>query len=427
LLKTHPPPLLVSLSLLYLFVNHQVLSPLPVGVSTGMAWTSVGGELLFVEASSAAGRGSLITTGQLGEVRVEMERASRWTKYFLVLLLTHSLTPPLLVVSTHSSSTHLLQHTQVMTESITLALSWIRAHSAEVAAVLCRSEQAAAEEAAAAAAAAAGQDGRARRLVAGEDRSSAPSAKEAAMAAALRGGASTEGGSGGGGGGSSSSGGGGGGGGGGPKHDIHVHFPAGATPKDGPSAGVAVTMALVSLLTGRRVRHDTAMTGEISLRGLVLPVGGIKEKVRRLSSVFFCLRLLLLLTHDLLLYSFPLSLLLYLLKVLAAHRGGVTHVILPARNEQDLAELPEEVRGALTFSLCSHLEDALKVAFAGGHSGGKEGSSAAAGQLEQLRGPAAGDTGSSSTTGAIVAPRHALAGCSRGDWAGPFLAGHSNL
>jgi hypothetical protein len=112
-----------------------------------------------------------------------------------------------------------------------------------------------------------------------------------------------------------------------------------------------------------------------------------------------------------------------LLKVLAAHRGGVTHVILPARNEQDLEELPDEVRGALTFSLCGHLEDALKVAFAGGR--GKEGSGAAAGQLEPLRGTAPGDTGSS--TGAIVAPRHALAGCSRGDWAGPFLAGHSNL
>ena len=99
------------------------------------------------------------------------------------------------------------------------------------------------------------------------------------------------------------------------KTDIHIHVPAGATPKDGPSAGVAMFMALVSLMTDRTVRSDTAMTGEISLRGLVLPVGGIKEKV------------------------------------VAAHRAGIKRVMLPARNRKDFDDIPEEVRQQLDVRL----------------------------------------------------------------------------
>src|SRR5690606_2184200 len=90
------------------------------------------------------------------------------------------------------------------------------------------------------------------------------------------------------------------------KSDIHVHVPAGATPKDGPSAGVAMFVALTSLLTGRPVRSDVAMTGEISLRGLVLPIGGVKEKV------------------------------------LAALRAGIATVMLPARNQRDLEDIPAD-------------------------------------------------------------------------------------
>jgi ATP-dependent Lon protease len=107
------------------------------------------------------------------------------------------------------------------------------------------------------------------------------------------------------------------------KTDIHVHVPAGATPKDGPSAGVAMFMALTSLLTGRTVRNDTAMTGEISLRGLVLPVGGIKEKV------------------------------------VAAAAAGITRVMLPARNRRDYDEIPEEVRAKLEFIWLERAEDAV--------------------------------------------------------------------
>ena len=104
------------------------------------------------------------------------------------------------------------------------------------------------------------------------------------------------------------------------KSDIHLHIPAGSTPKDGPSAGVTMSTALVSLLTSRQVRPDVAMTGEITLRGLVLPVGGIKEKV------------------------------------LAAHRAGLKTVILPKRNEVDLDELPDEVRDSLKFVLAERVE-----------------------------------------------------------------------
>ncbi|MCA0303970.1 MAG: endopeptidase La [Proteobacteria bacterium] len=109
------------------------------------------------------------------------------------------------------------------------------------------------------------------------------------------------------------------------KSDIHVHVPAGATPKDGPSAGVAMFMALASLLTGRVVRNDTAMTGEISLRGLVLPVGGIKEKV------------------------------------VAAAAAGITRVMLPARNRRDWDDIPQEVRDRLEFVWLEKVEDAVRA------------------------------------------------------------------
>jgi ATP-dependent Lon protease len=107
------------------------------------------------------------------------------------------------------------------------------------------------------------------------------------------------------------------------KNDIHIHIPAGAMPKDGPSAGVTMMTAIVSLLTGIRVRHDVAMTGEITLRGRVLPVGGIKEKV------------------------------------LAAHRAGIKRIILPERNTADLDEIPEEVRETLEFVPVSKMDAVL--------------------------------------------------------------------
>jgi len=110
--------------------------------------------------------------------------------------------------------------------------------------------------------------------------------------------------------------------------DVHVHVPAGAIPKDGPSAGVAMFMALASLFTGRAVKPDFAMTGEISLRGRVLPVGGIKEKV------------------------------------LAAAAAGIRTVMLPARNRKDFDEIPEETRNALSFVWLEKVEDALAPALA---------------------------------------------------------------
>ena len=114
------------------------------------------------------------------------------------------------------------------------------------------------------------------------------------------------------------------------KNDLHIHFPAGAIPKDGPSAGVTITTALVSLLTGRNVRADTAMSGEVTLRGHVLPVGGIKEKV------------------------------------LAAHRGGIRRVILPARNEKDLADIPPVVRDEMEFIFAKTVDTVLSNALEGG-------------------------------------------------------------
>jgi ATP-dependent Lon protease len=107
---------------------------------------------------------------------------------------------------------------------------------------------------------------------------------------------------------------------------VHVHFPAGAIPKDGPSAGVTMTVALVSLLSGRRVRGDVAMTGEVTLQGRVLPIGGVKEKV------------------------------------LAAHRAGVTNVILPIANERDVEDIPDQVRDQVEIHLVSTVDEALAVA-----------------------------------------------------------------
>jgi len=177
------------------------------GVATGLAWTPVGGEVLFIEATSFTGSGKLTITGQLGDV---------------------------------------------MRESAQAALSYVRS---EAAALL-------------------------------------PDLPEDWFAT----------------------------------HDIHIHVPAGATPKDGPSAGVAMVVALASLLSGRLVRADVAMTGEITLTGQVLPIGGLKEKA------------------------------------LAAQRNGIRTVIAPALNEQDVDEIPEHLRKHLEFRFVSTVEEALEVA-----------------------------------------------------------------
>jgi len=107
------------------------------------------------------------------------------------------------------------------------------------------------------------------------------------------------------------------------KSDIHIHVPAGAMPKDGPSAGVAMFAALASLFTGVRVRHDVAMTGEITLRGRVLPIGGVKEKV------------------------------------LAAHRAGIKRVLVPTRNQPDLVEVPPEIRNDVEFVMVQNMREVL--------------------------------------------------------------------
>jgi ATP-dependent Lon protease len=107
---------------------------------------------------------------------------------------------------------------------------------------------------------------------------------------------------------------------------FHVHVPAGAVPKDGPSAGVTITTALVSLLRGEPVRTSVGMTGEVTLRGRVLPIGGVRQKV------------------------------------LAAHRLGLTDVVLPARNGPELEDVPAEVRDQMTFHLADTVEDVLTVA-----------------------------------------------------------------
>jgi len=178
------------------------------GVATGLAWTPVGGDILFIEASQAPGSGRLILTGQLGDV---------------------------------------------MKESAQAALSLVKTRATTLGIPAEKFE----------------------------------------------------------------------------KSDIHVHVPAGATPKDGPSAGVAMFVALTSLLTGRPVRGDVAMTGEISLRGLVMPIGGVKEKV------------------------------------LAALRAGIKTVMLPTRNERDLDDIPQDAREQLKFVWLKDVDDALTAAISG--------------------------------------------------------------
>jgi ATP-dependent Lon protease len=175
------------------------------GVATGLAWTPVGGDILFIEATRVPGSGRLILTGQLGEV---------------------------------------------MRESAQAALSIVKNRAATLGIDASRFE----------------------------------------------------------------------------KNDIHIHVPAGAIPKDGPSAGVAMYMALVSLMTDRTVRSDTAMTGEISLRGLVLPVGGIKEKV------------------------------------VGAHRAGIQRIMLPTRNRKDYDDIPEIARKEVEFIWLERVEEAVAAA-----------------------------------------------------------------
>jgi ATP-dependent Lon protease len=187
------------------FYPEEARKELPAGVATGMAWTEMGGQILFIEATLLPGGQGLTITGQLGEVMQESARAAR---------------------------------------------SYLWSHAAEfgIAPEMFKS------------------------------------------------------------------------------YGVHLHVPAGAIPKDGPSAGVAITAALASLMTGRRVSHNTSMTGEITLSGLVFPVGGIKEKV------------------------------------LAAHRAGIRRIILPSRNEADLADIPAEVQQELEIVLVSRISEVLDAA-----------------------------------------------------------------
>jgi ATP-dependent Lon protease len=177
------------------------------GVATGLAWTPVGGVVLFIEASAVPGSGNLTITGQLGDV---------------------------------------------MKESAQAALTWVRRHSQEL----------------------------------------APDLSDDWFA----------------------------------NHDIHVHIPAGAVPKDGPSAGIAMATALASLISNRPVRNDVAMTGEITLTGQVLPIGGLKEKS------------------------------------LAAQRAGIKQVIVPDRNEGDVDEISEAEREGLDFVYADDIGDVLQTA-----------------------------------------------------------------
>jgi ATP-dependent Lon protease len=187
------------------FFPEEARKELPPGVATGMAWTEMGGEVLFIEATALPGGSGLTLTGQLGEVMKESAQAAR---------------------------------------------SYLWAHAAELG---IESE-------------------------------------------AIK------------------------------QNGVHVHVPAGAIPKDGPSAGVTMASALASLYTGRKVRSDTAMTGEITLSGLVFPVGGVKEKV------------------------------------LAAHRAGIRRIILPAQNEPDIEEIPEDLRKELEVVPVKHISEVIGAA-----------------------------------------------------------------
>jgi ATP-dependent Lon protease len=113
------------------------------------------------------------------------------------------------------------------------------------------------------------------------------------------------------------------------KYDIHIHVPEGAVPKDGPSAGITMATALISALTNKPIRKEVGMTGEITLRGRVLPIGGLKEKL------------------------------------LSAHRAGLTTIIIPKENEKDLENVPDTVKSALTIIPVSHLDDVLRYAIVG--------------------------------------------------------------
>jgi ATP-dependent Lon protease len=186
------------------------------GVATGLAWTPAGGDVLFIEATAMPGSGKLTITGQLGEI---------------------------------------------MRESAEAALSYVRAHAAEL----------------------------------------APELLENWFA----------------------------------EHDLHVHVPAGAIPKDGPSAGITMATALVSLITARRVRDDVAMTGEITLTGQVLPIGGLKEKA------------------------------------LAAQRNGIAEVIAPKLNEADVEEIPEHLRSDLDFVFVEEIREVLDEALEPGSRDGR--------------------------------------------------------
>jgi len=183
----------------------ELLEKDQVGVATGLAWTSVGGDILFIEATAVRGKGKLQLTGQLGEV---------------------------------------------MKESAQAALTYARAHA--------------------------------------EEQGIPPDYFET--------------------------------------HDIHIHVPAGAIPKDGPSAGITITAAIISVLTGKPIRRNVAMTGEVTLRGEVLPIGGVKEKV------------------------------------LAARAAKISTVILPKLNQRDLIDVPEPVKRDMEFFFVEHVEDVLRIA-----------------------------------------------------------------
>ena len=136
------------------------------------------------------------------------------------------------------------------------------------------------------------------------------------------------------------------------KHDVHLHMPEGATPKDGPSAGIGMCTALVSALTKIPVRSDVAMTGEITLRGEVLPIGGLKEKL------------------------------------LAAHRGGISTVLIPVDNEKDLTEIPDNIKGKLDIRPVKWIDEVFEIALASRPDTASR--DAAAGRLRSVRGVPAG-------------------------------------